>query len=111
MDGTLVDAFKPIFVALNTILEEYGFPTMTSLQVRRHTGSGGGSIASLFGDKWPVAHTRFLEIHDSLYLKEIKPLPGSTSLLRWLMEQQTPCGIVTNKSQERAEAQIAHRGW
>jgi len=111
MDGTLVDAFKPIAVALNTILEEQGLPTMSLLQIRRHTGSGDGSLAPLFGDQWPAAHQRFLEIHDVLFLKYITPLPGSVRLLRWLTEHRIPAAIVTNKSQVRAEAQVARLGW
>lgn len=111
LDGTLVDAFKPIAVALNTILEEHGHEPMSLQDVRRHTGRGEGGITALFGDRWPEVHARFLEVHDTLYLKYIEPLPGAYQLLQWLKSTRVPVGVVTNKTQVRAEAQIGHLDW
>jgi len=110
MDGTLVDAFKPIITALNHTLKDFGLPQMSDEDVKRHTGRGECSMISLFGDEREAASKRFLEYHDH-HLFEIKPMDGAESLLDWLMEQDIASAIVTSKSQVRADKQIEYLGW
>jgi len=110
MDGTLVDAFKPIITALNQTLKDFGLPQMSDDDVKRHTGRGECSMISLFGDEREAASKRFLEYHDQ-HLFEIKPMAGAETLLDWLMEQGIASAIVTSKSQIRADKQIEHLGW
>lgn len=111
LDGTLIDGFTPIVIALNRTLAKYGLPTMASSDIRRHTGIGDGSLATLFGDRWPQAKADFLQAHDRIHLETIAPLPGAEELLAWLRQRGIPTGIVTNKAQGRAEEQIRHLGW
>lgn len=111
LDGTLIDGFTPIVIALNQTLEKYGLAKMSPRAIRRHTGVGDGGIATLFGDDWPAARRQFLELHDRIHLETIAPLPGASELLLWLKEHGIPAGIVTNKAQARAEEQISHLGW
>jgi len=110
MDGTLVDAFGPIIYALNRTLEEFGLETMSEVEVRRHTGRGECSMISLFGEHREAAAKRFLKFHDER-LFDLKPLDGSEALIGWLNEKDIPIGIVTSKSQVRAEKQLEHLGW
>jgi len=65
----------------------------------------------LFGKEWPQAHQRFLELHDQNYLDQTTPLTGAETLLDWLLDRNMKVGIVTNKGQHRAEAQLARLGW
>ncbi|MDQ6998250.1 MAG: HAD family hydrolase [Mariprofundus sp.] len=111
MDGTIVDAFPPIIRALNQTFIEYGLPTMSDVEVKRHTGKGDCSMISLFGDRKEEAGIRFLEIHDEDYLDHITPLEGAVSLFEWLKASNIPSAIVTSKSQIRAEAQLQALGW
>jgi len=110
MDGTLVDAFKPIITALNQTLKDFGLPQMSDEDVKRHTGRGECSMISLFGDEREAAAKRFLEYHDQ-HLFEIKPMTGAETLLDWLMEYGIASAIVTSKSQIRADKQIEYLGW
>ena len=110
MDGTLVDAFGPIIYALNRTLEEFGLQTMSEIEVRRHTGRGECSMISLFGEHREAAAKRFLKFHDER-LFDLKPLDGSEALIQWLNEKEVPIGIVTSKSQIRADKQLKHLGW
>jgi HAD superfamily hydrolase (TIGR01549 family) len=111
MDGTLVDAFPPIINALNRTLTEYGISTMTSEEIKRHTGRGDCGMRSLFGEHKEKATIRFLELHDANYLKQIKTIEGAEPLLSWLQRRGIPTAIVTSKGQHRAEAQIELLGW
>ncbi|MFQ5581715.1 MAG: HAD family hydrolase [Mariprofundaceae bacterium] len=110
MDGTLVNAFGPIIYALNRTLQEFGLETMTEEAVIRHTGRGECSMISLFGEHKEAAARRFLEFHDER-LFDIEPIDGAADMLDWLNEQHLGTGIVTSKSQQRAEKQLAHLGW
>lgn len=110
MDGTLVDAFPPIIYALNRTLEEFGRPTMTPLQIKRHTGHGEGGVLSLFGDDKEAASARFLQLHDEK-LSMVEPMPGARALLEWLQATGLGVAIVTSKGQQRAEKQIELLGW
>jgi len=111
MDGTIVDAFPPIIRALNQTFIEFDLPTMSDVEVKRHTGKGDCSMISLFGDRKEEAGIRFLEIHDEDYLDHITPLDGAESLFNWLKASNIPTAIVTSKSQVRAEAQLDVLGW
>jgi len=110
MDGTLVDAFGPIIYALNRTLREYGLETMSEEDVIRHTGRGECSMISLFGEQRETAARRFLEFHDER-LYDIRPIDGASELLDWLNARDIATAIVTSKSQQRAEMQLAHLGW
>ncbi|MBN4076874.1 HAD family hydrolase [Mariprofundus ferrooxydans] len=111
MDGTIVDAFPPIIRALNQTFVEFGLPTMSDLDIKRHTGKGDCSMTALFGERKEAAGIRFLEIHDEDYLDRITPLAGAEALFLWLIEKNIPLAIVTSKSQIRAEAQLDVLGW
>jgi len=111
MDGTIVNAFPPIIRALNQTFIEFGLPTMSDVEVKRHTGKGDCSMTTLFGERKEEAGIRFLEIHDEDYLDHITPLDGAEPLFNWLKEIGIPTAIVTSKSQIRAEAQLDALGW
>ncbi len=111
MDGTIVDAFPPIIRALNQTFIEFDLPTMSDIDIKRHTGKGDCSMIALFGDRKEEAGIRFLEIHDEDYLDHINPLTGAVALFNWLKEREIPIAIVTSKSQIRAEAQLDALGW
>lgn len=111
LDGTLLDAFPPIISALNQTLKEFGKPEMTAEAIKRHTGQGGGGIKPLFPDHLDEAGRRFLELHDAVYLKQVKMIDGADRMLAHFHQRDIPMAIVTSKGQHRAEAQIELLGW
>ncbi len=111
LDGTLIDAFKPIVGAMKQTLQEFGLPAMSEHDIRRHTGRGDCSMTALFGDKKEAATKRFIEIHDLTYLDDIKVMRGAEDLLGLLHEENIPTAVVTSKGQYRAEAQLDVLGW
>ncbi|MDX8392898.1 MAG: HAD family hydrolase [Mariprofundaceae bacterium] len=110
MDGTLVDAFGPIISAMNRTLVDFLLPQMSDDDIRRHTGRGECSMISLFGEHREAASNRFLTYHDE-NLFDVQPMQGACELLDWLTENGIARGIVTSKSQIRADKQLAHLGW
>lgn len=110
LDGTLIDAFKPICYALNKTLIEFGLEPMSDKDIQRHTGRGECSMISLFGGHREQAAQRFLEFHDEK-LFDIEPMPYAFELLQALHGAGVPMAIVTSKSQVRADQQLEHLGW
>lgn len=111
LDGTLVDAFPPIINALNQTFREFGKPEMTPMEIKRHTGRGDCGMKSLFAEQSKEASIRFLELHDAVYLEQIKKIDGAEDILSWLKDKSIPTAIVTSKGEHRAEAQIDLLGW
>jgi phosphoglycolate phosphatase-like HAD superfamily hydrolase len=111
LDGTLIDAFKPIIAAMRQTLAEFGFAPMSDEAIKRHTGRGDCSMTALFGEKKDAAVQRFIEIHDLTYLQDIQVMQGAEALLDFLQHQGIPMAVVTSKGQHRAEAQIEMLGW
>jgi len=111
LDGTLVDAFPPIINALNQTLKEFGKPAMTPTEIKRHTGRGDCGMKALFTEQSEEASKRFLELHDAVYLEQIKVVNGAEAILSWLHNKSIPTAVVTSKGQHRAEAQIELLGW
>lgn len=111
LDGTLIDAFKPIVCAMQQTLAEFNLPEMSARDIRRHTGRGDCSMTALFGDEREAATQRFITIHDQTYLDGIKAMGGAEELLTFLKVNHLPTAVVTSKGQHRAEAQLAKLGW
>lgn len=111
LDGTLIDAFAPIVLAMRETLKHYHLPEMSDVAIRRHTGRGDCSMTALFGDQKAEATAFFLAVHDAVYLNDIKVLDGVVPMLDFLQAQDIPVGIVTSKGQHRAQAQLEKLGW
>jgi len=111
LDGTLLDGFPPIINALNQTLKEFGKPVMTAEAIKRQTGRGDFGIKELFPESCEEASVRFLELHDAVYLQQVKMIDGAETALSWLYERSIPAAVVTSKGQQRAEAQIERLGW
>lgn len=111
LDGTLIDAFAPIFHAMSETLKKFELPAMSEHDIRRHTGRGDCSMTALFGDKKAMATEHFAMVHDQTYLDDIQPLLGAETLILWLVRQKLPMAVVTSKGQHRAEAQLSKLGW
>jgi len=111
LDGTLIDAFKPIILAMRSTLQAFNLPELTDLEIRRHTGQGDCSMTALFGDKKQAASEHFIQVHDQNYLNDIQVLDGAEALISWLKIQGLPMAVVTSKGQHRAEAQLEKLGW
>ncbi|MBF0282396.1 MAG: HAD family hydrolase [Zetaproteobacteria bacterium] len=110
MDGTLVDAFHPIILAIHATLQHFGRQRIEADEIRRQTGRGDCTMRALFGDDKEAATEHFLKIHDDYLLEGIATLDGVEPLLQHLQTRAIPMAIVTSKGQLRAEAQINHLG-
>jgi len=116
LDGTLVDSFPAITLALNEALASRGFDTVSLDWVRRHVGRGaralvadalpgvkdGAGVEDLLG--------RFRERYGRLFLDATPPLPGVPETLRMLADR-SPLAVVTNKPDDWAKALLDHYGW
>ncbi len=109
LDGTLIEAFRPIVRAVNAALAALGEPPLPEDDIRRRTGRGGGDIRALFGARADEAMRVFYEEHDA-HLLEVAAAPGAFELLDDARARGWKIAVVTSKTEPRARAQLAHLG-
>jgi len=111
-DGTLIDAFEPIFLAWQATLQHFDHPTYSRATVRRMSGQKGVSFATTFGkENATLAREKFYEVHHALHLEHIHPLKGAENILKAMQQQHIPVVLLTNKVESCAIEQVAYLGW
>jgi HAD superfamily hydrolase (TIGR01549 family) len=109
LDGTLIDSVYQHVLAWREALEEVGL-SLAVWRIHRRIGMSGGLLAQALGRE--IGHRvtaeqaeRLQELHGAAYARyrdEVKPLPGSRELLRYLGEAKVPYAIATSGKLESA---------
>lgn len=99
LDGTLVDAYKPVAASLNYSLRLYGYRAQSAQTIRRSVGWGDSNLISRFIQ--PADLKRVLAAyrrHHEVALKHgTKLLPGAKSILTYLKKKKIILAIATNR--------------
>jgi HAD superfamily hydrolase (TIGR01509 family) len=114
-DGTLADSEPLITASLIHALGTEGFH-VTAEQVRGVFGPPLLEMVRLLAGTLPEEQqarlrTAYFDDYNTYQLPNIKPLPGAIELLDALAARQIPLGMVTNKFEASAAAQLAALGW
>lgn len=113
LDGTLVDNFRAIQLAINYAEEALGLPPSAHERVR--TVVGGGielTLTRLVGaEKMPLALPLYHERFAQVMFEGLAPCPGAVALLKELHVRGVRQAVLTNKHGEGARAVIQHLGW
>ena len=113
-DGTLADSEPVITASLVHALGTEGFE-VTAAQVRDVFGPPLQTMAQMLaGELAPERYERvriayFTDFNAQLHT--IQPLPGAVEILDALDARAIPFGMVTNKTEASAAAQLAAMGW
>ncbi|HVU38022.1 MAG TPA: HAD family hydrolase [Opitutales bacterium] len=113
LDGTLVDNFRAIQLAINYAEEALGLPPSTHERVRSVVGGGIElTLTRLVGaGKMPRALPLYHERFAQVMFEGLTPCPGAVALLRELHARGVRQAVLTNKHGEGARAVIRHLGW
>lgn len=99
IDGTIVDAYGSIYAALQTTLEEMGYPPTDFETAKRAVGHGIEFLLGSFVKAEDVQ--RAVEIYaghtDKILGSTVKFLPGAENLLKGLHEQGVKLAIASNR--------------
>ncbi len=110
LDGTILDTLPDLNACMNAALEAYGCPPITLEQTRRYVGNGGLMFATRAlpeGKRKDAAYfykNVYCPIHFSCENRLTKPFPLEAECMAALKKAGIRTAVVTNKSQEGADA-------
>lgn len=112
LDGTLADTARDLVPVLNTLCLEENRPPVDYDVARNYVSQGARALTRLaFGGGLSDSQeerlvARLLELYAKTPCRETVLFDGMTDLLGFLARNDTPWGVVTNKSGNLAEAII-----
>ncbi len=115
LDGTLVDSFPALGMALDSALARLGRPPMPSGWVAEHVGHG---LAALLASVLPVADgaerarldAAFRQTYEAIFLAATPAMPGVGAALPRLA-RRAALAVVSNKPVAWSRCLVAHLGW
>jgi len=111
-DNTLVDNWASIAGALNATMAEFDRPKFSEMEVRRMVRrSMRNSFPRMFGDRWNEARDIFYANFRTDHLAMLKPLSGTSDLLKELVGMDVILGVVSNKGGESLRRALSHLEW
>lgn len=99
LDGTLVDAYKPVAASLNYALESVGLSALDSGQIKRSVGWGDRNLVRRFvpAAKLETTLSIYRRHHRQALKKGTKFLPGAKKILFKLKKQGYKLAIASNR--------------
>jgi phosphoglycolate phosphatase len=112
LDGTLVDSYAAITVALNAALRQAGRAAIAADEVRRVIGHG---LEALVASYLPAADVgrgvaTFRATYARVFLESTRPLPGALDALRTLAARGYGLAVASNKPTEFSRQLVEHLG-
>lgn len=115
LDGTLLDTIEDMTDAVNSALEQRGFPTRSIEEIKRCVGEG----PKVFAHGALPAEVRQPEMIENLikeyreeyagrWTRKTRPYPGIVNLLKTLNDHSIPMSILSNKREEVVKKAVAH---
>lgn len=105
LDGTLVDAYRAVWLSLNMAFKEVGLPRMSYQVVKRSVGWGERSLAAKFVPPEKIEKTLniYRQSHRKALMKGVRFLPGAEKLILDLHKKGTTLAIASNRPTEFCE--------
>lgn len=104
LDGTLVDSFEDIALAVNRTREHFGAPPLPLEAVRAAVGNGSEALVRAVvpvpEGRLPEALRVYLKCYDETALQQTRLLPGALRALEHFGTR--PLAVVTNKPQQHS---------
>ncbi|MFH1407399.1 MAG: HAD family hydrolase [Candidatus Omnitrophota bacterium] len=99
LDGTLVDAYKPIVRSFNYTMRALGYPKKGAPTIKRAVGWGDANLLAPFIDRKHLAKALLIyrEHHKKALLRGVKVLPGARKLLRCIKQNGATLAIASNR--------------
>ncbi|MCZ4338129.1 HAD-IA family hydrolase [Shewanella colwelliana] len=115
LDGTLVDTAPDLVAALNLALEEYGYPQVALSAIRDEASNGSMALVNAAQPHLDdVAQTQLqqalLKHYGQVNGQQAIYFNGVKKLIDFLVAEQIPFGIVTNKAACFARPLLHHLG-
>jgi len=111
-DGTLVDSLPLLFAAHNHVRRYMGHaPWSREEYMQAIVYSSRELYPRLYGDRSEEARAVLADYIHAHHLQALKVMDGAEDLLETLLARNVPMGVVSNKTHEFLQREIAHLGW
>ncbi len=115
LDGTLLNTIADLTVAVNYALEQSGYPTHTTDEVRSFVGNGIGKlleralpVGKCLPEQFSLLREHFFLYYDAHNADLTVPYPGIVELLKHLQGKGVLLAVASNKYQTATEKLVAH---
>src|SRR3989338_8972156 len=100
LDGTLVNAYTPVFRSLNYVLKQCGLKTLGHAAVKRSVGWGDRNLLGRFipPARIETALKSFREHHRKALKSGVRFMPGAKRLLNALKKEGCRLAVASNRS-------------
>lgn len=111
-DNTLVDTWPLIHKALQETFGKYGLTPWTFEETKaRVAHSARDAFPKLFGEQWELAGQDYQAFYQRDHLTQLRTLPLSEEVLRFLKERGVYVAVVSNKKGHNLRKEVEHLGW
>ena len=107
LDGTLLDTIDDLAYAVNTALQEHGFPTHPREAYFYFVGNGARTLVeravpeNVESAVFEAVYARYSELYEAHWNVFTKPYDGVPEMLAALRADGVPLGVVSNKVHDR----------
>ncbi len=112
LDGTLVDAYRAVYLSVNHTIVQFGLPKRSYNEVKHAVGMGDTHLLAHFvGEERKEKAVRIYRAHHAAALVSkggVRFLPGAKRLLKSLQEQDLSLAIVTNRPAKFTKVILEH---
>lgn len=111
-DNTLIDAWGKLHAVMAATQEAMGLKpwTLEEAKQKMHKSSKD-AFPKLFGDRWREAKDTFYSIYDDKSFMKTTPMIGAQKTLEYLMKNDIPAAIVSNKNGELLRKEVGELEW
>lgn len=112
LDGTLINTIADIGGSVNSVLEDYGYPTHTMEEYKKMVGHGFMKLiqsampSGLSEEEYEEALVKFTYYYDQLYMDSTHPYDGIIEMLKELQARGIKLGVNSNKRNDYANSLV-----
>ncbi|HPN57380.1 MAG TPA: HAD family hydrolase [Candidatus Omnitrophota bacterium] len=110
LDGTLIDAYKPVERSINYTMKQFGFPPVSAETIKRTVGWGDRHLLQNFiGEKdLDTVLAVYRKHHQTSLKKGSKTIPGAKRVLNYLKQRGYKIAVASNRPTAFSDIVIRH---
>ncbi len=112
LDGTLIDAYKPVERSINFTLRKFGFSPISAEQIKRTVGWGDRHLLQRFVGEENIDKVLnvYRRHHQTSLKKGSKTLPGVKKVLNYLKKEKYKTAVASNRPTKFSHIVMRHLG-
>ena len=112
LDGTLIDAYKPVERSINFTMKQFGFPPVSAETIKKTVGWGDRHLLQSFTGEKNLENILavYRKHHQTALKKGSKTLPGAKRVLNYLKQKKYKTAVASNRPTVFSDIVIRHLG-